>query len=627
MDSKLFPPDLRIHPGKLLPDTQAINRQVGRVKAIIDKQPDSAFALCQDVLQKSITIDYNTGIGWALFGIGFIHNRKSAYDKSLIFIKQALRYSADDDVLTAEIYNSLGIYYQNVERNDSAVYYFSKGLNILREKKVRDPFLMAILYDNLISILAKTNPNHPYRKKYEQEMEQMLPGAPPNAKIIIIRSKAINYYDLKKYDSAIHYYKMALMISNSDSNHYSQGILLNCIGFTYIEANQPGKGIPYLLQAFSNPQIKNSQQDKVTTMLYLGYAYISKKEYGKAISIFKSALHTLENKQGKPNQLSGAVHEALAKAYTETGQYALAMKHLNQYVAVHDLIFNIEKENLINRLENEKQILAKNEEINQKKLALHQKNLQIKNKNLLIGGLSLGMLLLTVLFISLYRTKQHKQQLAQYKAMMEGEEKERVRLASELHDGIGGMLAAIKINLGIFQKHHSGVADVADLHRIMHMVEDTTTEVRKAAHNLLPDVLIRYSLVKALRIYCNNISKQHQLQIALQIYGDIASLDKTAELYIYRMSQELIQNILKHANAANALVTIMQQDKKLSITIEDDGCGFDMDNLDKGGFGLQNLQYRVQAFDGKISIRSTPGIGTNIHIEFDLHKLNKLSFI
>ena len=136
----------------------------------------------------------------------------------------------------------------------------------------------------------------------------------------------------------------------------------------------------------------------------------------------------------------------------------------------------------------------------------------------------------------------------------------------------------------------------------------------------MPDVLIKNSLREALLLYCANINKADQLSIDLQFHGEIDHINRSVELILYRITQELIQNMIKHANATHAIIQIIQDKGRLNLIVEDNGAGFNMKN-NIVGFGMQNLQYRVQALQGYISITSAEGKGTSVYIEFDLEKL------
>jgi signal transduction histidine kinase len=220
-----------------------------------------------------------------------------------------------------------------------------------------------------------------------------------------------------------------------------------------------------------------------------------------------------------------------------------------------------------------------------------------------------------------FRNLEQEQEIGQLRAMMKGEEKERIRIAQDLHDGIGGMLASIKMNLSTISQEQSELRILPSFIKVSGMLNETATEVRKTAHNLMPDALSKQDLRAALLQYCEN-SSSATLHIDLQ-YDVAEQINKDAELFIYRIVQELVQNMVKHAKATYAVIQLMLHNNSLSITVEDNGIGFDT-TLPVKGSGLQNMNKRVETLQGYISISSGKGKGTTVHIEFDFNKLKKL---
>jgi signal transduction histidine kinase len=153
------------------------------------------------------------------------------------------------------------------------------------------------------------------------------------------------------------------------------------------------------------------------------------------------------------------------------------------------------------------------------------------------------------------------------------------------------------------------------------MLGDTTAEVRRMAHNLIPDVLTKYNLEKALDMYCNDINNTNQLQITVQCHGIADKLHKATELMCYRIVQELVQNIIKHAHATSASVQVMLVEGTLGIIVEDNGHGFDTTKQPFSGVGLDNLRFRVNALQGTMELLSQVNKGTAVHILFDAGKL------
>lgn len=212
---------------------------------------------------------------------------------------------------------------------------------------------------------------------------------------------------------------------------------------------------------------------------------------------------------------------------------------------------------------------------------------------------------------------QQEQQIERLQAMMKGEEQERARLARELHDGVGGMLAAIQMNVSAVESAENPAATARGLQGVMHLVENTAGEVRRTAHNLMPDILLKHNLPEALRIYCDRVNNGNGLQIDLQFHTPLEGLDKAFELPLYRIVQELIQNIVKHAQAGHAIIQFRMQEDILHVTVEDNGIGFDT-SREQEGLGLNNIRSRVQLLQGVVTIDSAAGRGTTCYMEFDL---------
>jgi two-component system, NarL family, sensor kinase len=214
-----------------------------------------------------------------------------------------------------------------------------------------------------------------------------------------------------------------------------------------------------------------------------------------------------------------------------------------------------------------------------------------------------------------------EKQLTATEAVLKGEEQERSRLAKDLHDGLGGMLAGIKYsfnnmkgNLVMTPENHQA------FERSMDMLDSSIKEMRRVAHNMMPESLVRFGLDTALKDFCNDINQSGALQVKYQSIGlvDVA-IDQTTAITMYRIVQELLHNTLKHAAAKIAIVQVTKADEHLSITVEDDGKGFDTSMTNhQGGVGWSNIRHRVDFLKGKLDLDSQPGKGTSVHIEFNI---------
>ncbi len=205
--------------------------------------------------------------------------------------------------------------------------------------------------------------------------------------------------------------------------------------------------------------------------------------------------------------------------------------------------------------------------------------------------------------------------------LTEVEESERKRLARELHDKVGPNLTALNINFsiinnilpeGIKEEVHSRLADSHTL------VEETAEVIRDVIAELRPHVLDDYGLMAALRWYGEVFSKRTGMSIDIQGEEPKSRLPQDVESSLFRIIQEAITNVIKHANASRIVINMEEADGNIRITIDDDGKGFNTTATEpstRSGWGIVNMRERVQALGGQFLIDSGPDKGTRVMIE------------
>jgi len=207
---------------------------------------------------------------------------------------------------------------------------------------------------------------------------------------------------------------------------------------------------------------------------------------------------------------------------------------------------------------------------------------------------------------------EQEKQLIATQAVLDGETAERSRLARDLHDGLGGMLSVVKLNLKDMK--HYAIMDGGDVERFgkaLDMLDQSIGELRRVAHHIMPESLMRYGLKVALEDFCHAIPGAH-----FQYFGENPRLDSRLEILIYRCGYELINNAVKHANATAINVQLMVNNGIVSLTVHDNGTGFDPQAV-KTGMGLENIRTRIAVYNGKMNILSAPNKGTEISIEIE----------
>lgn len=308
----------------------------------------------------------------------------------------------------------------------------------------------------------------------------------------------------------------------------------------------------------------------------------------------------------------------------QKGDYKSAYEALNEYVDISDSIFNQQSMAQINDLNVRYETSEKERTIAEKDLALTRKNAD--TRLLVFSLIAVGAILCLAVFLYFQRRKVYRQTLltlkreqdiSLLKALMTGEEKERNRLARELHDGLGGILAAAQMHMSNI-KQTGTEAETENRDKAAELISKAAVESRRIAHNLLPETLLRYGLDEALQEYCQSVAGAKLLDIEYQSVGMSGRLEQSVELSIYRIVQELINNVIKHAGAKEAFVQLHRQGNKLSITVEDDGKGFTQ--AGKEGIGLTNIASRVSYLEGTMDIRSDEGKGSSVFIALQLDK-------
>ncbi len=622
-------------------DTSEINRAIRRGVTISYTKPDSAYLYLSTALDQSKSLGYTYGIALALSKLGDLRINNGKYLEALNYLREALLYapqSAEGLQELASIYNDIGraLVYKGA---------YEQSLNYLFQaeqlaKKYPDPNNKVSLggtYNNIGMALGYLEPEQQDSSKalYYLDLAEKIARAENdyNLTATVLANKGVIYKQQKDWQKSLELYNAGLKIAREHNFRRIQHGLLNNLGDIYLSFGKPEQALPYLQEALAIQGNINPYY-QVTALASLGQAHFQLKDYNKAEKILNQALSNAESFQLSHNIIN--IHQLLAKLYEAIGKIDNAYHHHKNYTYLKDSLSNEQVKTNMYQLDLKYRITQKDKELLEKQLMITRQESRIQKNNILIAGAVTGIVILSILLASLirsYRNKQRlqaekirtlqkEQEISQLKAIMHGEEKERARLARELHDGIGSQLAAIKMNFRAVTKDYPGLEEIKPLVDIIDMIGNTANDVRSTAHNLMPDVLTRYGLSNALMLYCEQINKSGQLQTDLHLYGEIDELNDSFTLLLYRIVQELIQNIIKHAEANHAIIQIRKQDQQLRIVVEDNGKGFSASGT-PSGTGLRQLAARIESVQGEMLIDSTEGKGTVIYIELNCSLFEK----
>lgn len=589
-------------------DAKAINHLINTGVALQWQFPDSAMAILEGAYRKSVAIGYNTGAAKAKIQMGLtLLSGQNKFDQSMQAFKDAYTHilnAPSKEMLLSALYINIGAYYSYQSNFEKAFKYYYAILQYM-QRAPSDNYNLIMTYNNISDVLI-------HMEQYDQADYYLNMGEQ-----LMLKCKAediygfiwINMADLalarKDYNTSALYRKKALDISAKFNELDVEQSVYLTEGKYFLATNQPQKAIVSLKKAASISIATYPLYAIIAPYYTLGTAYYKAHDYKNAEEVLLKAL-------GKANEMGIMTDRlkalsALTSVYMETGRYKQAARQQMNYIAIQDSINNKEKLKMANELEVKFRSAQKDKKIVEKELLIEKQKRDLDHKNLEVSRTIIVAIIIVVICIALYWSLKAKNRIVTMRAQMEGEEKERSRIARELHDGIGGQLAVIKMILSSWPGEKKK--------EVVSLLNETSEQVRQTAHNLMPDFIKGIALEEALTLFVETLNHNFpELKIDLQIYCKLNVEDESSKLSVYRMLQEVLQNIINHAHATMAVVQIFEQHGKLQLLIEDNGIGFAKSKI-KRGLGMANLEARVKMMQGKIQINSAPGRGTTINIE------------
>jgi two-component system, NarL family, sensor kinase len=632
-------------------DTLQINQWLIKAENFSFTNPDSALGYYNRAKDRSEDIRYTKGLVQAKVGqarVLFGQNITSAISMA----KEVVEICEKNDLMglqaSAEALLLLASGYEEAGRSDSsAYYYYLLGQQIESGGDIK-PKVAVNLYTKLAIFWLNLYAGSSISDEYQKVLTSYVERAKVAAAQIEEEENAISstyflqgafFHALKQYDSARFYYNEYL------KERDALGLIpwqrkASCyvnIAQSYIDENNPAQAIEYLKLAkevLKSPEaIKYSQYFDSFSDLMLAKAYNQQGKHSESVTLIESTLIRLSGISERINLNIAEAYNTAADSYEAMGNLKQALVYKNLYLTLHDSLIKKEKLDVINGMEVRYRMIEKDKEIAESKLAIAAADEKVRNRNGQIA-LAVGVICIGGLFTYLWNRKnEHKNRLQRARldnmertleierlnATISGEEMERNRIARELHDGVGGLLSAAKMNLELFEKK-TPLVDKIDLNEGIALLQVASSELRKTAHNLMPEVLLHEGLLKAIQNYCTSLSGKNSPVIQVQVVGVPKPLPAPFEFSVYRIVQELVHNMVRHSRATEGLVELSyREDGGFDLTVEDNGVGLPQKNggANYDGLGLRNVQQRIKAINGNLDIKASPGNGTSFYIEFN----------
>lgn len=322
----------------------------------------------------------------------------------------------------------------------------------------------------------------------------------------------------------------------------------------------------------------------------------------------------------------------MSELYSKQGQYKLAWEFQRKYIKLYEETTSKDNIHKINHLQNEYALEKKDNQIAQKELLITQNRLELaRNRNQLYGVILMVGFAFVIIFIFVknIRNKQRllteqiklaekEKTIAQVEAALQGETRERERIAQELHDSVVSELMAVKLNIDVLSKDFADLRYNNNYKNIQYQSWNITEKLRQTAYNLMPVKIHEQGLVTAISEFVHRIHNS-KVRFGFLHFGTVTNLSEQSEKIIFMIVQELAQNIIKHSRATEAIIQLNYFEDSISLTVEDNGVGIGHLKLGHtNGMGLPNIKKQISALNGSIDIQSSEVSGTTVFIEIPL---------
>ncbi|RKN01186.1 sensor histidine kinase [Aquimarina sp. AD10] len=534
--------------------------------------------------------------------------------------KSSLRY----------FYNAKEVAYSNIGRIDSAVYYIFKRIAIV---DTNDYYRLGTPHSTLARNFYKVNDLQKALIHTDKALDYFAKTS-YNVDRTICQTyilKASILLKLKRYKEVASYIsKTQGLLKKKDVPRYRIQIEILSAKL-YWETKQFEK-IPSLnTNQIENEEIPNHTLfDLYLTKLTQDITFKNWKEadiHLKKLNILIATISDLHLKQ--------SFYKLSSIYWVETRDFKKGYEAQHKYLETKEKITTQQQTYMAYDLDQKYQVTKKNKEIIQQNLTIQkQENQLLKTEKhqtyLTLSIVSAILGFFSLLFIYQQRQKiknneilvlQRQQEIVKLESLINGEEKERNRIAQDLHDGLNGDLAVIKYKITSLPSFTLNDTEKTIHKETIEMLDNTVEQVRRISHNLSPASLQNFDLIEAIQQFCNTTNNTNPLHINFQYFGNQLILEKEKETAIYRIIQELVHNIIKHANASEALVQINKHEDFVNIIIEDNGNGFDL-SAKSNGIGLQNVRSRINFLNANLDIVSNQN-GSTFTIVLDLNKIYK----
>ncbi len=430
---------------------------------------------------------------------------------------------------------------------------------------------------------------------------------------VVYCNTAAVYNELKKNDSAEIYIVKGIAQAQKEQNLTSLTNGYYIYSDICVALGNISKAESLLKEGLKIRRQIGDQYYIISDIAQLGVFYANNNQPQKGIDAVKEGITIAE--QNNLYAKLPFLYSALAKNYKAANDMVNYTNTLNKIIELKDTLYAKNSAEALAEMQTKYDVQKKETTIIQQQYDLTKKNYFIYS----IVAVLAATLLFSFFFFQNRRKNQRlkiqvmetEQKKKTTQAVMQAEEEERKRIAGDLHDSVAQKMVVAKLNLEALGNQLKELNEPQQkiYSNISTLLEESNTEVRNLSHSMMPRAFTRSGLTSAVKDFLEKIEKPG-LKINFSTHGDFTNIKENTALMVYRIIQECVQNVLKHAKATNLDVSMIAENNEMDVTIEDNGVGFDLNTINEESTGLKNIRSRIEYLSGKLDINSKPGNGT-----------------
>ena len=617
---------LKIKLQKAKEDTNKVQilLEISGEKGVIDGYESIRYS--KEALALSTKLNYKPGKIKSCSALGEEYTKKAEYETAFKYLNDALKYCSElkeKDSYLVRINDCIAKIYYYKGDYKKALDLFLKNVTILENLKQKKELAKA--FCDIAVIQSYNAIKFDESRKYVLKAKAIYEDLKDTINISRCLTLLADYSSQEEdYETALTYYKQSLAQTEGleDKHYFADN--LNGIGNLYENTERYTEAISCFQKVILIEKELGDKRSLSICLLNLGTCYEAINNQREATRLYKQAMMLAQEIGIKP--IIRDLHYLMTESYLKQGDSKSALTSFEEYVDLNASLFDDESSSQMNAIsvkyegeKKEKEIAILNNELILKQKAQSDLSSKIQQRNTIILVTLAGSVLIILILVLLFNRRRLIQQSKFQQSLtiqreqnvldiFHAQEDEQMRIAKDLHDGVGVYLSTLKLNLQLFDKFIPNEKH-KEFENSLGLIDNVSSELRNIMKNLSNETLLEHGLIIAFEDLIRRVNTLKKINFEFHTHGLDKRMNEVNESNLYRIAQELITNCLKHSNSKTATLQLLANDEHITLLFEDDGIGF-KNSSTEGGMGIKNIYKRVNFMKGNVRFETNEKNGT-----------------